>query len=175
METTRSLFYQRGIQTTGVGELAEVAGVSKRTLYQLFDSKDELVAEYLRQTSERGLSDEYILCRDDIPPRERLLGLFERPRLSAGFRGCPFHNAAVEFSDPGHPARAVVIAHKRKLQGMIVEVARAVGAKDPELLGGQLLTLMEGASGLATSLDDAEPFDFARSVAVMLIDQSVGT
>jgi hypothetical protein len=55
----------------------------------------------------------------------------------------------------------------------LVETARAARAADPETLGRQLLTLLEGAMALATSLDDNEPFDIARSAAVLLIDQSL--
>jgi AcrR family transcriptional regulator len=170
LAATRSLFYRQGIQATGVGELAEVAGVSKRTLYQLFDSKDELIRQYLQRLSDDGIPSERSLDRDDLAPRAKLLALFDRPPLSIPFRGCPFHNASVELADPQHPARAVVVAHKRKTLDKVIELARAIGAKDPEMVARQLLTLLEGARSLAVSLDDSEPFDSARSAAAALID-----
>src|ERR1700746_3189875 len=43
------LFYRHGIRAVGVESIAEAAGTNKMTLYRHFASKDELVAEYLRQ------------------------------------------------------------------------------------------------------------------------------
>ncbi|HEX3783825.1 MAG TPA: TetR/AcrR family transcriptional regulator [Pseudonocardiaceae bacterium] len=173
LATTRTLFYGHGIQATGVGELAEVAGVSKRTLYQLFESKDELVAAYLALMSQHGTTGERNLDRTELDARERLLALFERPRLSARFRGCPLHNAAVELADPDHPGRQVIVTHKHALLAKLTDVGQQAGARRPAVLARQLITLYEGATALATSLDDVEPFDFARSAAETLIDAAV--
>jgi AcrR family transcriptional regulator len=172
LAAAQTLFYRNGIQATGVEELASVAGVSKRTLYKLFLGKDQLVAAYLRQVSENLDTNERYLLRGDLAPRERLLALFRRPRASAPFRGCPFHNAAVELADPDHPARPVVLAHKQAVVRLLVDTAREAGAGDPETLGHQLAVLFEGAAALATSLDDVAPFDYARPVAAALIDQA---
>ena len=48
------LFYRLGIRAVGVEAIAEAAGTNKMTLYRHFDSKDELVAEYLRCLADRG-------------------------------------------------------------------------------------------------------------------------
>src|SRR5215204_7524103 len=45
------LFYRHGIRAVGVEAIAEAAGTNKMTLYRHFSSKDELVAEYLRQSA----------------------------------------------------------------------------------------------------------------------------
>src|SRR5256885_5998008 len=45
------LFYRHGIRAVGVDAIAEAAGTNKMTLYRHFVSKDELVAEYLRQSA----------------------------------------------------------------------------------------------------------------------------
>src|SRR5437868_9654624 len=45
------LFYRHGIRAVGVEAIAEAAGTNKMTLYRHFNSKDELVAEYLRQSA----------------------------------------------------------------------------------------------------------------------------
>src|SRR5437588_5747802 len=49
LSASQELFGERGINGTGVDQLCTEAGVSKRTLYQHFDGKDELIAEYLRR------------------------------------------------------------------------------------------------------------------------------
>jgi AcrR family transcriptional regulator len=165
-----TLFYRRGIQATGIDELADVAGVSKRTLYKLFASKDELVAAYLERMSREAPSNERYLMRRDLAPRDRLLALFRRPRAAVVVRGCPIHNAAVELSDPTHPAHRVILAHKRTFLGQLVDTAREAGVPDPETLGHQLFVLFEGATALATSIGSMESYDYARPVAVTLID-----
>ncbi|MET1075554.1 MAG: TetR/AcrR family transcriptional regulator, partial [Umezawaea sp.] len=89
------LFYRNGIQSTGVSELCEVAGVSKRTLYQLYGGKEELISAYLVHMSDKEvIAVERKLFDDGLAPAARLAQLFDRPDPER-FRGCPFHNASV--------------------------------------------------------------------------------
>jgi AcrR family transcriptional regulator len=173
LATARTLFYGQGIHATGVEELADVAGVSKRTLYSLFGSKDNLVATYLTWMSEQAQTNERRLERTDLGPRERLLALFDRPSLSAAVRGCPIHNAAVELTDPSHPGRAIILAHKEAFLRRLVDTAREAGADDPEALGRHLFVLFEGAAALATSIGDVASYDYAKPVADALVDQHI--
>lgn len=163
------LFYEQGINATGIGELTEVAHVSKRTLYQHFESKDELVAAYLRRFDEEELlSRERVLARTDLPARERLLRLFD-DEIGAGFRGCPYANAAAEIADPGHPARGVAAEHKRAFRGLLRDTAREAGAADPEALADRLAILFDGALSQSALLNDPAPLGHARSAAEALL------
>jgi AcrR family transcriptional regulator len=171
--TARALFYRQGIHATGVEQLAEAAGVSKRTLYQLFGSKDGLVAAYLTWMSEHAPTNERYLRRVDLTPRERLLALFGRPTSAAAVRGCPIHNAAVEITNPRHPGAAVIHAHKEGFLRQLVDTATQAGAPDPETLGRQLFVLFEGATALGTSTGELASYDYARPVAQALVDQAL--
>jgi AcrR family transcriptional regulator len=173
LATAASLFYRQGIQATGVEELADVARVSKRTLYKLFGSKDQLITAYLERMNQEPVPNERALERADLPPRDRLLALFDRPAAGMHFRGCPFHNAAVELARANHPARRVVRAHKQDVLSRLIETAREAGARDAEALGHRLFVLFEGATALATSIESTESFDYARPVAAALIDKEV--
>lgn len=174
LSTAVKLFYRKGINATGIGQLVEVAGVSKRTLYQLFDSKDDLVVAYLRAMSGgEVVTNEGALARTELTPRERMLALFDRPPTGARFRGCPLHNASVELTDPTHPGRPVIVEHKRGFLRRLVTTARDAGAIDPEALGRQLFALFEGAMAAATSIGGPEAFDFTRAAAELLIDAAV--
>src|SRR5277367_5133047 len=89
LDTADRLFYGQGIRVVGVDTIAAEIGISKRTLYNYFPSKDILIAAYLtrRMTPPKA---------SGRPPVERLLGVFdvlERWFLSDDFRGCPFVNA----------------------------------------------------------------------------------
>lgn len=171
LSTAVKLFYRKGINATGIGQLVEVAGVSKRTLYQLFDSKDELIVAYLRAMSHSEVvTNEAALNRTELSPRERLLALFDRPAAGTRFRGCPLHNASVELTDPTHPGRPVIVEHKRDFLRRLVATAGEANATDPEALARQLFALFEGAMALCTSIGDPESFDYARPAARLLIE-----
>ena len=61
------------------------------------------------------------------------------------YRGCGMTNAAVEYPEPGHPARVVGEANKRELRRRLRAMAAGMGAADPDTLGDGLLLLIEGA------------------------------
>jgi AcrR family transcriptional regulator len=167
------LFYRNGIHATGVELIARQANVSKRTLYQHFASKNDLVDNYLRGIHARGGSlVEKRLGDVDVSARERLLAIFDLPR-SEVVRGCPFHNAAVESAGSLAGADEIVRAHKEEFTRRLVAVAQEAGAVDPHLLGHQLAVLFEGASAMATSLNDTAPVVHARAAAATLIDAAL--
>lgn len=168
-----SLFYREGIHATGVERIAHEAGVSKRTMYQHFGSKTQLVEEYLRGIHETGgMPNEKALDTGGLSPRNRLLAIFDGPPTDR-FRGCPFHNAAVEAADQMPGVHDVVHEHKLQFIARLTGVAREAGASDPYQLGHQLAVLFEGATSLATSLNDTAPLLHARSAAEVLIDAAV--
>jgi AcrR family transcriptional regulator len=168
-----SLFYREGIHATGVERIAQQAGVSKRTMYQHFPSKTQLVEEYLRAIHDTGgMPNEKALDTVGLSPRNRLLAIFDG-RPADRFRGCPFHNAAVEAADHMPGVHEVVHEHKLQFISRLTDVAAAAGAKDPYQLGHQLAVLFEGATSLATSLNDTAPLLHARSAAEVLIDAAV--
>lgn len=169
------LFYHNGIHATGVELIAREANVSKRTLYQHFPGKNDLVESYLRRMdTEGGSSNEQRLADPNLTARERLLAIFEMSQREV-MRGCPFHNAAVESAGTLRGADDIVRAHKQRIIGRLIAVAREAGVADPELLGQQLAVLFEGATALATSLNDTAPVVHARAAAATLIEASLNS
>lgn len=169
------LFYHNGIHATGVELIAREANVSKRTLYQHFPGKNDLVESYLRRMdTEGGSPNEQRLADPNLTARERLLAIFEMSQREV-MRGCPFHNAAVESAGTLRGADDIVRAHKQRIIGRLIAVAREAGVADPELLGQQLAVLFEGATALATSLNDTAPVVHARAAAATLIEASLNS
>ena len=165
LSASQQLFRDRGITSTGMDQLCAVAEVSKRTLYQHFAGKDELIAEHLRRFDPDVVPE--VFDRTDLTPRERLLAVFDvRAPL------CPFIAAAVEIQDPGHPARVLARDYKRAFAARLTEAAREAGATDPEQLGEQLALLLDGASARARVLN-TETFATAAAMATVLIDNAV--
>src|SRR3954447_19712176 len=142
------LFREQGINQTGMDQLCAEAQVSKRTAYQHFTSKDELVAEYLRRFDPHVMPD--VFDRTDLTPRERLLAAFDMP---ASTPLCPYIAAAVELHDPQHPASRYARDYKTAIATRLADTAREAGATDPEQLGEQLALLLDGASARTRVLD----------------------
>jgi AcrR family transcriptional regulator len=162
---SQQLFRDQGINCTGMDQLCAVAGVSKRTLYQHFAGKDELIAEYLRRFDPDILPE--VFDRTDLPPRERLLAVFE---IHSPL--CPFIAAAVEIQDPDHPARVLASDYKKAFAARLTETAREAGANDPDRLGEQLALLLDGASARSRVLN-TDAFAAAAAIAAVLVDNAI--
>jgi AcrR family transcriptional regulator len=171
----RELFRRRGINATGIAELCGRAGVSKRTLYQHFASKDDVVVAYLDSfTGDRGYAPEAVLARTDLTPRARLLELFAAlAHDNRPLRGDPWLDAAVELSDPARAPHRLAAEHKRRFAERLGELARAAGARDPERLGCRLALLYDGAAAQIVVQDDPSPAAEAHALAAMLLHQAL--
>jgi AcrR family transcriptional regulator len=148
-QTAGELFYSRGIRAVGVDEIVERAGATKPSLYRSFGSKDELAAAYLTDYDARFWARfEAGAAQHPGDPRAQVLailrGLAERA-TQAGYRGCGLTNAAVEYPEPDHPARAVALQNKRELRARLRAMAGEMGAAEPARLGDGLMLLVEGA------------------------------
>ncbi|WP_225825745.1 TetR/AcrR family transcriptional regulator [Streptomyces naphthomycinicus] len=151
LDAAARLSYQDGV-SVGIEALCRAAGVSKRSMYQLFDSKDAMLAASLER---RIPWYEARLAHPDpesATPRERILYVFDRltqGSQEADYHGCPYLAALVELKDPEHPAREVARQVKERLAAAFRADAERGGAHDPELLARQLLLVFDGASARA--------------------------
>ena len=170
-------FHQHGITATGVDALSRAAGISKRTLYERFGSKDGLIVaayESLDLPVYRMFTATIEAEFDD--PREQLEAFFaqlEQIVQLPEFRGCPFTNAASELPDRHHPAHAVVRRHKERIRKWLRERARAAGAADPEQLSRQLMLVFAGVQSQALVERSARPARDAQVVANGLLEASL--
>jgi AcrR family transcriptional regulator len=167
LAASQQLFRDQGINRTGMDQLCAVAQVSKRTAYQHFTNKDELVAEYLRRFDPDVMPG--VFDRTDLTARERLMAAFEMP---ASMPLCPFIAAAVELHDAQHSASRYARDYKTAIAARLTETAREAGAANPEQLGEQLALLIDGAS-VRTRVLDRESFSTAAAVAAVLIDNAI--
>jgi AcrR family transcriptional regulator len=170
------LFYEEGVHTVGIDRVIERAGVAKASLYNCFGSKDELIRAYLEQRHQviRTRMERELAARFDTP-RERLLGVFEvqgdtfaRP----GYRGCAFLGASAE-SRPGSSVEAATDDYRGWLRSLILDLARAAGARDPEQLTGQLVLLYDGAGVSAWMDHNPSAASTAQTIAAGLVDAAL--
>ena len=169
------LFARRGINATSMNDVYIEARVSKRTLYQHFAGKDELVDAYLVAAAhDIDSGPQAVLHRRDLAPRAKLLELFtalgEQPRP---LHGDPLVAAAVEFPDPEHPAHRAAARHARALQEQLTDLARAAGARGPERIGRQLALLYAGASIASLVADDPAVATDAYALAAGILRDAI--
>ncbi|MDR3415199.1 MAG: TetR/AcrR family transcriptional regulator [Nevskia sp.] len=147
--TARDLFYRHGIRAVGVDTIACEAGTNKMSFYRSFPSKDELVAEYLRDQEREGWKWwDGIVAAHPGEPRRQLEALFDAQVQSTcadGSRGCALANAAIEIAEEEHPGRAVVMHYKNEMRRRFRELAAAMGAARADELGDALMLLWEGS------------------------------
>ena len=156
LQAATDLFYRHGIRAVGVEAIAEAAGTNKMTLYRHFPSKDELVAEYLRQVAQTNQT-AWDRFQQEHPgnPRAQLQAWLENMAdhiTCDDERGCALANAAVELPEKDHPARRVVeeckVAQLRRLAALCAEAK----LRDPDELAEELGLLIEGARIRAQSV-----------------------
>ncbi|THV41775.1 TetR/AcrR family transcriptional regulator [Glycomyces buryatensis] len=151
LEAAATLTYRDGV-SIGIEALCKAAGVSKRSMYQLFESKDELIAASLERRASSYVAALLPAADDDRAPRERTLHVFEQVESQAGeaeFRGCPYLSVQIELKDRSHPASRVARRVKGNLTAFFRAEAERGGASDPDLLARQLTLVFDGASARA--------------------------
>jgi AcrR family transcriptional regulator len=149
LATASELFYREGIRAIGVDTVVERSGVSKTSLYRLFESKDALIAAFAAEQDRlfwaRWDQIEEQHADDPRALLEALLaGIAERIARPA-YRGCPFFNLATEFPDKNHPGSAVARSNKEELRGRLATIVAKLGAGDPIRTASQIALIINGA------------------------------
>lgn len=165
LETMDRLFYSEGVRAVGVDTIAEAAGISKRTLYNYFPSKDEMIEAYLAR---RFHPDQVT----DDPPALQILAHFERVERSIkarGFRGCPFVNAVTELGGQDHEACRIAQRFKNEQRLWVRQLLSLAGASEVDLLATQIAALIDGAVISALVRKDASVPNAAREAARTLM------
>ncbi|MFR9726003.1 TetR/AcrR family transcriptional regulator [Streptomyces sp. MS19] len=179
LDVASELFYRRGIHAVGVDTIAAESGVTKRTLYDRFGSKDGLLVAYLEARDMRWR--EQVVARlDEIGDGDRaarVLAPFDvLPMwLEGSERGCSFINAFAELPEPEHPGRQVIVAEKRWLRDLFHRLLTEADAPRPADLAVQLLSLHEGAVVSTSIAGEARAATAARAAAALLLDAATAT
>jgi len=168
LETADRLFYLRGIRAVGVDTIAAEIGISKRTLYNHFPSKDELIAAYLEGRFRPAPP-------SDAPPVEQILATFdrlERGFASKGFRGCPFVNAVAELGMEDRSVKKIAIAFKESRRIWFRDLLQKLKVPDAEGLATQLTLLVDGSIAQDLVRDDPSMARAAKEAARVLLQNA---
>ncbi|MGE6204558.1 TetR/AcrR family transcriptional regulator [Guptibacillus hwajinpoensis] len=173
LDTASNLFYWKGIHSIGVETIATEAGVTKKTLYDRFGSKDQLIVEYLKSRDNQWKTHLYTYL-DLVPnhqPLEKILKIFdalENWLETNNQRGCAFVNALAELPEESHPGREVIIEEKRWLMQVFTTFLKELKLQDAEKLGEKLLILHEGVT-VTYSMNLSSKVASAKETAQLLI------
>ena len=157
LRATAELTYAGGIEATGVDAIATLAGVTKRTLYQHFRSKDELVGAALAAADAPAITSLRAAVErrtaKGARPVAALFAVLERLFSQRSYQGCAFLNAGLEMHDPDHPVHAAVRSHTDARRALVAELVAAEGIHDEQAIDAVWL-LVEGAFAASASRRD---------------------
>lgn len=167
-------FRRKGFFRSGIDEIAAASRVTKRTLYNHFQSKDELLAAVLAAQHERAFRpfESYNVDLSGDPHRivdamfNELVAWSSKPKWA----GSGFTRLAMELADlPGHPARSVARRHKSALEDHLSEVLATAGLKQHREGARELMLLIEGAMVMIIIHGDRSYADAAATAAKKLL------
>jgi AcrR family transcriptional regulator len=165
LATADQLFYLEGIRAIGVDTIAAEIGISKRTLYNHFPSKDALIAAYLERR--------FVSARpSDKSPAEQILATFdslERRFSSKDFRGCPFVNAVAELGSKDRAVKKIAIAFKESRRQWFRARLEELGVAEADALATQIQLLVDGSIALDLVRDDPAMARAAKAAARALL------
>lgn len=174
IRTALVLFAKNGFHATGISAILQAAGLSKKTLYHYFQSKDELILAALQYQDGlfRNQFMRQVAARAETP-RDQILAIFEVAEewfLQQNFYGCIFINAIAEFSSEPAPIRDISKSYKRLMHGYIVKLCNQLEVQDQVSLADSIALLLEGAIVTAQVMEKPDIAKTARKAAAQLID-----
>jgi AcrR family transcriptional regulator len=157
LEAASRKFYSAGLTATGIDTVTTAAGVAKKSLYNNFSSKADLIMAYLAARHQEWMELYIRRLAEAEEPAERVLAVFDayldhaRAGYECGFRGCGLSNAASELP-VGDPGRDVIRQHKEEVEAIIASHLSDMTTLPPLLERGgaeHLAFLLEGAMARA--------------------------
>lgn len=175
VEAAYECFWRSGFARTNVDRIAAQAGVTKRTLYTYYRSKDDLLAAVLTRYSEFA-TDRLQRISSRMPADlDGMISSFfgqlagwasSTPRWT----GSGFTRLVVELADlPGHPARAIARRAKSASETWLGNLLSAKRVPQPRDRAREMMLLMEGAMALTLIHGDRGYIEAAARAAKYLI------
>lgn len=168
------LFYKEGFARTSVDAIADEADVTKRTLYNHFESKDALLGAVLDHQHQYAMAQVHSWAGSNcLTPEELASSLFEKFEQWASaprWHGSGFTRLTMELADlPGHPARKAAKRHKAIVENWLSDELKKLGAKHSEQLACQIVILLEGANSLMLIHGDSQYIKLAGETAKLIV------
>ncbi len=173
LDQAQRLFWDAGFHATGVDTVLADTGISKRTLYKYFPSKEHLIEAVLAQygSAVEGSLFEPAMARS-TDPREQVLAIFDvrREMMDAcGHQGCLAMKAGLEYMGKHAGIEDTSKRSSLYIEGRFIALCRAGGVKNAEEAGAQVNLLLQGAVLTSQARRDTDVFDAAKAAVRLLI------
>ncbi|RVC46724.1 MAG: TetR/AcrR family transcriptional regulator [Mesorhizobium sp.] len=150
VDAATKLFYAEGVGRVSVDAVAEKAGLTKRTLYYHFRSKDDLIAAYLDgrdQPNIKQMAGWFEAAEGGVD--RKVAAIFTnlaRVAKHPKWRGCGYLRTAAELAAmPGHPAVKSGSRHKTNFEKWLAGELSSHKVREPNMLAREIVLLMDGA------------------------------
>jgi AcrR family transcriptional regulator len=177
LEAADDLFYNEGIHTVGIDRVIARAGVAKGSLYYSFDSKDDLVRDYLAHRHSTWAGRVTAGIAEHTDPRERILAVYDvlgTLIAQPDYRGCAFMNATAEAAPDSVEVQAAA-TFRAWVHDLFLNLATDTGAADPKQLADTLVLLYDGAVATAQMDHTPTPATTARHTAELVLEHAGAT
>lgn len=168
-------FWRAGYTRTSLDAIAGRTGVTKRTLYSYFRSKDDMLAAVMVHYNALAAQRLARIGERMPPDRDGLIESFfgqlagwasTTPRWS----GSGFTRLVVELADlPGHPARALARRAKGMTESWLAERLTQARVAEPAERACEVMLLLEGAMALTLIHGQRRYIDAASRAAKRLM------
>lgn len=180
INASNKLFYLTGIKGTSVDEIAEKAGITKRSFYYHFQSKDDLITEYLNSRDQPNLQAfQKYLTEQEGGITDKVRAVFDGISKTVShpkWRGCGFQRTAGELANkPGHPAIKAASSHKKNIENWLVKEFIQYKLTNAEIIARQVVLLLEGALSLMLIHHDTRYIEEAGNAAALLVSYDIST
>ncbi len=153
LDAAYAQFHRKGFARVNLGDIAQAAAVTKRTLYYHFRSKDDLLADVLEIQHHLAIASfrNWASRLSGNPEKlvEQMFAELSSWTRKPSFAGSGFTRVIVELADlPGHPARAIARRHKMMVEGFVADLFADAGLASPRDRAREVYMLLEGATAL---------------------------
>ena len=167
-------FYDAGFHATGMEAALAGSGISKRTLYKYFPSKEDLIAAVLRLYGEGVVQELFDPVAHISDPREQIIQFFDVRKITGRMltRGCLGTKAAQEYARKHEGIVELGIAASSRGEVKFLELCKRAGFAKPQRLAKQLNLLLQGALALSHASGETSAFLLAKDAAAAILENA---
>lgn len=176
IETASDLFYRKGYNLTGINEIIKEAGIAKATLYNHFQSKDDICIAYLQHMNTAFLVDIEAFALKAPGGKKQLMALFDfliEFFHSKSFNGCWCINTVSEIPIENQHIRKEIKHQKEKFLELIQWLMKTnfpdKTEEDNQKLAMQVYLLYEAAVSESYLHQDVWPIDSAKNLCKQML------
>ena len=159
IEAAKLIFYQQGVTSTTLADIAQQAQVPLGNIYYHFRTKEALV-EAVIQTHLQELQSLFAQLDRQPDPRQRLLGLLAAERegeLALARYGCPYGSLSQELNkEDGQPAATAALLFQAYLDWAATQFRLLGKEEEAKDLAIDLISSLQGTLLLTNSFRSPE-------------------